>query len=91
MRLIDVDEAIKSFEKYDSFMGEPLTERDAHLVECVLTIFDLWPTAYSVEAVVKELEQEKFVSYLKDDVAAMEHNLTLNKAIAIVKRGGRNE
>lgn len=47
--------------------------------------------AYDVEAVVKELEQEKFVAYLKDDVAAIEHNLTLNKAIAIVKRGGRDE
>lgn len=82
MRLIDVDELKKWFEPYKG-LDVPCAE--------VCQRIDSMPTAYDIEAVVKELEQEKFVSYLKDDVAAMEHNLTLNKAIAIVKRGGRNE
>ena len=49
------------------------------------------PTAYDVEAAARELEQEKYVAYMKGDVAAMEHNSALNKAIAIVKRGGRDD
>lgn len=61
------------------------------LIDFIDSHFDNQPTAYDVEAVVRELEQEKFVAYLKGDIAAMEHNMALNKAIAIVKRGGRNE
>ncbi len=101
-RLIDIDEAIKSFEKYGSFMGEPLTERDAHLVKCVLALFDSRPTAYDVEAVVKELEAKStlYAHEAEGDKDMGYEYLTIRKygisdgldiAIEIVKRGGRNE
>ena len=89
-RLIDVNEAIKDFEKYDSFMGEPLTERDAYLIECVLTLFGSQPTAYDVEAVVRELK-ELHIRNSKGVLVAEVYNNAINDAIEIVKRGGLNE
>lgn len=90
MRLIDVDETIKSLEKYDSFMGEPLTERDAHLVECVLALFDSQPTAYSVEAVVRKLrEMDELI--IGEDSPSKGIYVRKEHAIAIIKRGGRDD
>lgn len=44
--------------------------------------------AYDVEAVVRELEDAKFVCYMEDDKEASGYNDGLNEAIEIV-RGGR--
>ena len=75
---------------------------DFNSIESVQEWIDRQPTAYSVEAVVRELEElaklharhqlkceEKGMDYCAD---RHEHKVqALDEAIAIVKRGGRNE
>lgn len=50
---------------------------------------DSQPTAYDVEAVVRELEKNKRGFFILDGVTV--RTIPLDKAIEIVKRGGRNE
>ena len=79
MRLIDADELLKKATKdgaYDYVSAKEIADQ---------------PTAYDVEAVVRELEEAKFVCYMEDDKEASGYNDGLNEAIKIVKRGGRDE
>ena len=86
MRLIDADK-IKPEDFYDR----------VNMEEC-MEVINEQPTAYSVEAVVRELEAERAIAFVtlanSGDEAldkAWEYVSTyLDKAIAIV-RGGRNE
>ena len=77
MRLIDADDLIKQLEEgvWNSAVEEVKNQ----------------PTAYDVDAVVRELEEAKFVCYMEDDKEASGYNDGLNEAIKIVKRGGRDE
>lgn len=79
MRLIDADK-IKPEDFYDR----------VNMEEC-MEVINEQPTAYDVEAVVRELEDAKFVFYTEDDKEASGYNDGLNEAIEIVRRGGRNE
>ena len=73
MRLIDADEAKKLIFSIDS---------------CFAEFVDNIPTAYDVEAVVRELEKNKRGFFILDGVTV--RTIPLDKAIRIV-RGGRNE
>ena len=81
MRLIDADDLIKQLEEgvWNSAVEEVKNQ----------------PTAYDVDAVVKELEAEyewqadTFHGTLNDD--ALGQMRAYDNAIRIVKRGGRNE
>ena len=90
-RLIDVDELHK-------MVKEP-TIYDINVTD-VLSLIDDCPTAYSVEAVVRELEAarepHKQIADSKgwpnrDRVHAIGIVGAYNHAIAIVKRGGRDD
>lgn len=81
MRLIDADDTIRIIKEYKTVDGEPLTERDKRIIEYVCDhIQYLQPTAYDVEAVVRELE----------DAADNFEEIWVRDAIEIV-RGGRND
>ena len=86
-RLIDA-ELLK--EHISSYAGMFTDEGFMVRLDAVLGGIDFQPTAYSVEAVVRELEEEMFVFYAKDDDEARGYNDGLTEAIRIV-RGGRNE
>ena len=87
MRLIDADVLGQVLLKIrERETGTPLV-----MVDWFHSIVRDSPTAYDVEAVVRELENEKFVFYASDDHEASGYNDGLNEAIRIVKRGGRNE
>ena len=88
MRLIDAD-LLK--EHISSYAGMFTDEGFMVRLEAVLCGIDFQPTAYDVKAVVRELEEAKFVCYMKDDKEASGYNDGLSEAIRIVKRGGRNE
>lgn len=89
MRLIDTDE-----------MNEKLFYRELGGKDVLITaksVFDMikaLPTAYDVEKVVAELEEEKYTREEKFqyDTRTQEkmssYNMGLNKAISVVKRGG---
>ena len=75
-RLIDADELLKD----PYFMDETIPER-MMFIEAV----EDSPTAYDVDAVVREFEEgyESNVGKLK--------MISVDKAIEVVKRGGRND
>lgn len=100
MRLIDADEArkIMCHKCNENFPNDPCEPSDCIFVNAIKNT----PTAYDVEAVVRELEElaklharhqlkceEKGMDYCAD---RHEHKVqALDEAIAIVKRGGRND
>lgn len=101
MRLIDADKAIKEYEE----TRQKLIEMDADLfreeideLDYIIRQFKLQPTAYDVEAVVRELG-ELFNAYLENVLIQREreerHYVNamhiFEKTIEIVERGGRNE
>lgn len=103
MRLIDVDELEKRIDKY---CEDCCTSCDLCGVRFVIEdVIDRQPTAFDVDKVVSELERERDFHYkqmkavdFENDIFAQhifeeEHNrgIGLNKAIEIVKAGGRNE
>ena len=80
MRLIDADELIEKATK-DGAYGYVSAEE----------IYDI-PTAYDVEAVVRELQEANFVVYERTSKGLSGlRSVRLIDAIAIVKRGGRND
>ena len=87
MRLIDADYFIRWIDV--GHFRQP-TELVYSEID-VANMINHFPTAYDVDAVVRELENERFVFYAKDDDEAKGYNDGLNEAIRIVKRGGRNE
>jgi hypothetical protein len=102
-RLIDADDTIRIIKEYKTVDGEPLTERDKRIIEYVCDhIQYLQPTAYDVEAVVRELEEE-LQYHVRGELHCEEKGyksgadrhrqkvIAYDTAIAIVKRGGRNE
>lgn len=81
MRLIDADKLKVYLQEYLHY---------GHAIPWV----DAQPTAYDVEKVVAELEEEKYTREEKFqyDTRTQEkmssYNMGLNKAISVVKRGG---
>jgi hypothetical protein len=92
MRLIDADAFIGSLEEY---INKPIT------AGLVATLVELQPTAYDVEKVVEELEEEReysyadFEEYVKEKSPCLDAEYDdyfhrgLERAVVIVKRGGR--
>ena len=80
MRLIDAD---RLRELYEDCEGLKVS------CELVLQNIDDQPTAYDVEAVVRELEEKSMMYSLNDRDCIFA--IPLNDAIEIVKRGGRND
>lgn len=91
MRLIDADSVIAVCESYSAIEWNkkvaPVSWADAY--ESFAEEIDSQPTAYSVEAVVRELEEEsKFVLHEMNEPAIY---AGIQGAIEIVKRGGRDD
>lgn len=80
-RLIDADALKQDFRKYQ------IKSLIAHTEEKnVFDVINEQPTAYDVEKVVAELEEEKFdMDNCRYDV---DLNTTIDMAISVVKRGG---
>lgn len=80
MRLIDADALVKKFQRNNIFSIVKNGE-DKNVIE----IIEEQPTAYSVEKVVEELEEDTWCR------GRLEGHIPKWKAIEIVKRGGRDE
>lgn len=95
-RLIDADEFIKKF-RY----AEANTEDEKIMCATVRRMIKEQPTAFDVENIIKQLEEERDYSYEDYENYAEKHDMDvecddlfcrgLDRAIEIVKRGGRDE
>lgn len=86
MGLIDAD-ALKKDLKSVTLSNGTLVNTNA-----VLLLLDKYPTAYDVDKVVERLEKEKNPSYREDGSLMGERAaIEIDKAIDIVKRGGKEE
>ena len=97
MRLIDADLLMKNLgfmdteEEREENVGQIITWEDV----------DSLPTAFDVENIIKQLEEERGYSYEDYENYAEKHDMDvecddlfcrgLDRAIEIVKRGGRDE
>lgn len=82
MRLIDADKLI------NSLRGNILIDVTPWLEEAI----EEQPTAYDVEAVVKRLEEARFILTFEDSNPMDEGwNNAIDRAIEIVQKGGKNE
>lgn len=96
MRLIDADDFIKKFS-----YAEANTEEENTMCATVRRMVKEQPTAFDVEKVLEQLEEEREQSYEDFESYAEEHGvdndyedwffLGLVRAIEIVKRGVRDE
>ena len=96
MRLIDADE----FQKQIVGMAI-LNNYQPNKANALCELIDSQPTAFDVEKVIEQIEEESCQSYTDFKKYAEEHNMDggfndwhykgLNRAIEIVKRGGRDE
>ncbi len=94
MRLIDVDELLKTFTVNSD--GIRIPEKDCDNFDITISLKEIkriireQPTAYDVDKVVEQL---KDVSYERFGYAGMggENVVNLDDAIEIVKAGGKNE
>lgn len=85
-RLVDTDDLIRylDFENTEE-------EREENVGEIItLEMIDRIPTAYDLDEVLKQLEEEKNPMY-RDDGTLMgaRRGMNIDKAIEIVKNGGR--
>lgn len=69
--------------------GTGLKWEDYIKLDDVVRVIKSQPTAYDVEAVVRELEENQEGFFIRDHMFVK--TIPLDKAIEIVKRGGRNE
>ena len=88
MRLIDADEFIRWIDLGHLRHPSELCYSEVDVVNMI----NHQPTAYDVDAVVKDLKKESECLTTEIDTmfVALEF-IELNEAIEIVKRGGRNE
>ena len=87
-RLIDADELINGIEEWRSALictqyADAIIDGTLSMIENTI---NQMPTAYSVEAVVRELEEQRNGEFTDEYT-----KFCFGKAIEIVKRGGRNE
>ena len=93
--LIGRSELLKEVEKYKFGAISNDTQRE-YIKSTILDFINFQPTAYSVDKVVKELEEVKMRYFLtiantgdeKSDFAYENVGNALDKAIEIVKQGG---
>ena len=84
MGLIDVDTLKKDLESVTLSNGTLVN------TNTVLLLLDKYPTAYDVDKVVEQLEAEKNPFYREDgSLMCNRPNIRIDKAIEIVKVGGR--
>ena len=96
MRLIDADESKKNIVETAILINHPPSK-----AEELYKLIDSQPTAFDVEKVIEQLKEESRQSYADFEKYAEEHNMGsgfndwhykgLNRAIEIVKRGGRDD
>lgn len=94
MKLIDADDFIKKFS-----YAEANTEEENTMCATVRRMVKEQPTAFDVENIIKQLEEERDYSYEDYENYAEKHDMDvecddlfcrgLDRAIEIVKRGGR--
>lgn len=99
MRLIDADKATEGYSawlnNYINCGNDPFSDT-AESVRYVMQQIDRQPTAYDVDAVVKELEEFKKTWHWECDCRKCNASTScvsclINRILEIVKRGGRNE
>lgn len=106
-RLIDADKSILHLNDY-ALQEAPFGRNDSEnqkeiyetIQECMKAVEEQ-PTAFDVENIIKQLEEERDYSYEDYENYAEKHNMDvalddlfcrgLDRAIEIVKRGGRDE
>lgn len=96
MRLIDADEFQKQIAGMAILNNYPPNKANA-----LCELIDRMPTAFDAENIIKQLEEERDYSYEDYENYAEKHNMDvecddlfcrgLDRAIEIVKRGGRDE
>lgn len=103
MRLIDAELLMRKCEKWLKPKAPDEDEMVSltNIAVSMLMEIEEQPTAFDVEKVVKQLEEESEQSYVDFESYAKEHNIGsgfndwhykgLNRAIEIVKQGGRDE
>lgn len=97
MRLIDADKVIEELDGYSLSLEVNPSMTTGDIIKKTVEICNAYflhvinetPTAYDVEAVVRELEEKSMMYSLNDRDCIFA--IPLNDAIEIVKRGGRNE
>lgn len=67
------------------------TQTEYAVIESCYRMAQNFPTAYDVEAVVRELEKLRYYDDEYSNKCESTYNEALNDCIEIVKRGGRNE
>jgi hypothetical protein len=87
MRPIDADKVIDHLEKVKK---ESRSLVDVAHIIGFQSVIDAQPTAYDVDKVVSELQDKSFERYGNQGMGG-ELVISLDDAVEIVKRGGKNE
>ncbi len=87
MRLIDADALVKRLEKSHEYHAK--TSREEVLLFRDIRIINEQPTAYDLDKVVEQLENEKNPIYREvESIMGDRQSIKIDKAIEIVKGGG---
>lgn len=89
MRLIDVDKYTENIKNFADCIriGNP---KFAAVYDAIINSINRQPTAYDVDNVLKQLEDEKSHMSLLDDELEEIYKSAIDDAIEIVKAGGMN-
>lgn len=97
MRLIDIDTTYPLLKERLTWLGQYGDDVYRLACECIRGVMETQPTAYDVDKVVKQLEEERDYSYVTFGEYAEEYGVDeegdwhfegLKRAIEIVKGGG---
>lgn len=84
MRLIDADALMERIAS--------INNPDMLTIGKVVGMIDTQPTAYDIDKVVEELEEMKIIDgSMKTKLCIKFDEMTVNRAIVIVMRGGKND
>lgn len=91
--LISRKQALEHISAWQQANAGAETQTEYTIIESCYRMMQNLPTAYSVEAVVRELEEESNGFFVDDEELGemFVKTIPLPLAIEIVKRGGRNE
>lgn len=86
MRLIDADEFKRQIAAVAIKDG---TSKSVDKANVLFDLIDLQPTAYNIEEVVQQLEQEKIVNINSDETHAKTWNNAIKSAVDCIRNGGK--
>ena len=89
MRLIDADKYTENIKNFADSIREK-EPKFAAVYDAIINSINRQPTAYDVDKVLKQLEDEKSHMSLLDDELEEIYKSAIDDAIEIVKAGGMN-